>query len=277
MKTIIITGVSSGIGKALIHHFTKKGERVIGISRNREKLDHVLDELNEAYPNHHTVMMTCDFSSFRDMKRTVENIKEGYKDGIDVLINNAAIVPKAKKFTVDDFEMQFQVNHLAVAYFIESLKDLVIKKSGRVITTSSDAHKRARFVSTDLEALSKYHSFRSYCRTKLYNVLYTLYLRKIHQKDAITFYAVHPGRVKTEIGTKDTSLLYKIFWKIFTRKGFYPEEVVATYDYLVYEMNIPNDAYFYQSAPLSMSDAARDEINQSFLYEETKKLIHPYL
>lgn len=277
MKTIIITGVTSGIGKALIHHFTKKGEQVIGISRNRAKLNGILEELNQAYPNHHTVMMTCDFSSFRDMKRTVENIKEAYMDGIDILINNAAIVPKAKKFTDDDFEMQFQVNHLAVAFFTESLKDFIMKRSGRVITTSSDAHKRARFVSTDLEALSKYHSFRSYCRTKLYNVLYTLYLREVHKADPIAFYAVHPGRVKTEIGTKDTSLLYKVFWKIFTRKGFYPEEVVGTYDYLVYDNHIPDAAYFYQSAPLSMSDAARDQINQSFLYEETKKFISPYL
>ncbi|MFP4286904.1 MAG: SDR family NAD(P)-dependent oxidoreductase [Candidatus Izemoplasmataceae bacterium] len=277
MKTIIITGVSSGIGKALITHFTQKGERVIGISRNREKLNNVLNVLDETYPNHHTSMMTCDFSSFRDMKRTVENIKTMFKEGIDILINNAAIVPKDKKFTVDDFEMQFQVNHLAVAYFTESLKDLIIKKSGRVITTSSDAHKRARFDATDLEALSKYHSFRSYCRTKLYNVLYTNYLKTLHENENITFLAVHPGRVKTEIGTKDTAFIYKVFWKFFTRKGFLPNEVVGTYDYLVYENQLPDASYFYQSKPLSISEAAEDEINQSFLYEETRKLIKPYL
>ncbi|MFW5865017.1 MAG: SDR family NAD(P)-dependent oxidoreductase [Candidatus Izemoplasmataceae bacterium] len=277
MKTIIITGVSSGIGKALITHFTQKGERVIGISRNREKLNNVLNVLDETYPNHHTSMMTCDFSSFRDMKRTVENIKTMFKEGIDILINNAAIVPKDKKFTVDDFEMQFQVNHLAVAYFTESLKDLIIKKSGRVITTSSDAHKRARFDATDLEALSKYHSFRSYCRTKLYNVLYTNYLKTLHENENITFLAVHPGRVKTEIGTKDTAFIYKVFWKFFTRKGFLPNEVVGTYDYLVYENQLPDSNYFYQSKPLSISEAAEDEINQSFLYEETRKLIKPYL
>jgi NAD(P)-dependent dehydrogenase (short-subunit alcohol dehydrogenase family) len=277
MKTIIITGVTSGIGKALIHHFTKKNERVIGISRSREKLDMVLKELDETYLNHHTTMMTCDFSSFRDMKRTVSNILESFQDGIDVLINNAAIVPKEKKFTVDDFEMQFQVNHLAVAYFTESLKPLLLKKQGRVITTSSDAHKRARFVPTDLEAIAKYHSFRSYCRSKLYNLLYTLYLRNIHKDDPLTIVAVHPGRVKTEIGTKDTSFLYKVFWKLFTRKGFLPNEVVPTYDYLVYEAYLPSEAYYFQSKPLSMSPEALDEVNQAYLYEETMKLINPYL
>ncbi|MFH5882044.1 SDR family NAD(P)-dependent oxidoreductase [Liberiplasma polymorphum] len=276
-KTIVITGVTSGIGKALIHHFASKNEHVIGISRNKEKLDLVLQELNEKYPNHQVKMMTCDFSSFRDMQRTTQNLQNLYKDGIDILINNAAIVTKAKKFTIDDYEMQYQVNHLAVAYFTIRLKELIIKKNGRVITTSSDAHKRANFAEQDLQAIKKYHPFRSYCRTKLYNIIFTLYIDKVYDDSTINFYAVHPGRVRTEIGTKDTSVLYALFWKWFTKNGFEPEEVVSTYDMLVYDKVIENENYFYQNKPLDIKAIAYDLNYQEILWEETMKAIFPYL
>ena len=276
-KTIIITGVTSGIGKALIHHFTQNNERVIGISRNSERLDNLLSELNASYPNHHTQMMTCDFTSFRDMQRTILKLQAQFQEGIDILINNAAIVPKAKTFTIDGFETQYQVNHLAVAYFTVMLKELIMKKHGRVITTSSDAHKRAGFDALDLEATKRYHPFRSYCRSKLYNIIFTLYAAGVYEKEPIDFYAVHPGRVKTEIGTKDTSTLYALFWKWFTRKGFEPEEVVPTYDKLVYQDTIEEAHYFYQEKPLSIKPIALDLVVQELLWEETMKALDPYL
>lgn len=268
-KTIVITGMTSGVGKALTEHFAKKQENLIGVARNKERLKTVKDEIKAKY-NVEIKTITADLSSFDAMQKALKAIRESCQEGIDVLINNAAIVPQKKKLTEDGFELQYQVNHLAPAYFTLELYPLLKQKNGTVITTGSDAHQRARFDADDIEAIKHYSAFRSYCRTKLYNLMFNLALKSRSEFKGVNFYTVHPGRVKTEIGTKDTSLVYKIFWKLFTRKGFKPEETVETYDFLVYQKNHPAPYFYLRKAHNYLLEA--DDFNkQTLLYEKTLK------
>jgi NAD(P)-dependent dehydrogenase (short-subunit alcohol dehydrogenase family) len=251
-KRIVLTGMTSGIGKALVYQLVQDGYEVIGIARNEARLNGVADDLKDApgifYP------VVADFMSFSAVQEAVNKIYQRFSNGFDVLINNAALVPKPKMVTEDGFEAQYQVNHLMPVYLIESLLPLLKKADGMVITTSSDAHKRAKFDPDDLEGLKKYHSVRSYCRTKLYNVMMTNYYND--KNDAMPFYAVHPGRVKTEIGTKNTSKLYAFLWRLFTRKGFKPEATVPTYMYLI-KMR-PTPGYYYLEKPLDIKKEAEN-------------------
>lgn len=274
-KIIVITGMTSGIGKALAEHFVNKGETVIGVSRNEKRLSDFKTYIKSKYQVDMETL-TADFTSFDAMTKAINHLKLTYSKGIDVLINNAAIVPKKKKYTEDGFESQYQVNHLAVAYFTLELLDLIKLKKGYVITTGSDAHARAKFDPDDIESTVRFHPFRSYCRTKLYNLMFNLALRRKYQNSHLHFYTVHPGRVKTEIGTKDTSLLYKLFWKFFTRNGFKPEETIGTYDFLVYQKNHPA-AYFYLRKAHNYLLIADREDYQDILYEKTLKDLKPWL
>lgn len=273
MMTIVITGVTSGIGKSLMGFFLDKGERVIGIGRSKERLI----KLERAYKEQgykHYDLVKADFARLTDIDEAVVYIKKRYKHGIDVLINNAAIVPQKKHITEDGHEMQFQVNHLAVVKLTHGLLPLIQMVSGMVITTSSNAHRPAKFVLNDLEATRRYGLLRSYARTKLYNILFTRAMNTyVYPKTGVYNYAVHPGLVKTEIGTKDTSRLYAWFWRMFTKRGISPDDAVSTYQYLVYDHERDEACYFYQCVPEKMSKQAASDVNRDALWQATNQLL----
>jgi NAD(P)-dependent dehydrogenase (short-subunit alcohol dehydrogenase family) len=272
MKTIVITGVTSGIGKALVKHFLKKDAHVIGISRNNEKLLKLESELkHEGLKNFDFVK--ADFSILSDIDEACKVLNRKL-DHIDVLINNAAIVPQKKSITVDGFETQFQVNHLAVVKLTHGLLSLLRKKKGIVITTSSNAHRGAKFSKDNLQTIKHYSLIRSYQRSKLYNILFTRAFNEyVFRKIGIYAYAVHPGLVKTEIGTKDTSKFSAFMWKLFTKRGIEPEEAIETYDYLIYKHGLSSDFYFVRSTPENPSIAALSDENRDYLWQVTNEML----
>ena len=277
MRTIVITGATSGVGRALVYAFAKLGDAVIAIGRNEDRLNELLTSLNEAYKTHHVKILTADFASLQAIADAIKTLESSMAtEGIDALIHNAAIVPRKKKRTKDGFELQYQVNHLAVVFLTLKLRALVEKRHGTVIITGSQAHQRARFDDNDLQAIKRYHPFRSYCRTKLYNLMFTHFARRRLSNNTIRYVCVHPGRVKTEIGTKDTTKLYALFWKFFTRKGAHPDETVPTYLKLVKAKAIP-EPYYYLGKPLKGKPLAEDAKKQAKLFQTALKELKAYL
>ncbi|WP_409292825.1 2,4-dienoyl-CoA reductase [Peribacillus sp. SCS-37] len=86
-KTVIITGGSSGIGKAMAKKFLAEGANVVITGRNKDKLDHASEELNQLTGRFLTVEM--DVRNPEDINRTIEETKTRF-GGFDTLINNAA-------------------------------------------------------------------------------------------------------------------------------------------------------------------------------------------
>ncbi len=273
MKTLVITGITSGIGKALFYDLAKQNHRLIGLGRNEAKLSEIKRDL-KAY-NIETVL--GDLADFKALKGAVQKIKTLCPQGIDVLINNAAIVPSKKMMTTDGFEMQYQVNHLSVVYLTEALLPLLTKKAGRIITTASNAHKRAKFNHSDIDATKRYHPLRSYMRTKLYNIMYTNYLNQNLLKDKpVHAYAVHPGLVKTEIGTKSASKLHAFVWRLFTKRGITPEAALSSYKRLIDEKTSPKALYYYKAQPENYKSSIDDVANLEALYEKTRLDLNPF-
>ncbi|MFW5894974.1 MAG: SDR family NAD(P)-dependent oxidoreductase [Bacillota bacterium] len=270
-KRIVITGVTSGIGKALFHYFLDHGEYVIGIARDPERIK----TLKAGIDHNEYALYQSDFANLSDVENTIRTIQEEFKDGIDVLINNAAIVPRKKIITEDGHELQFQVNHLAVVLMTHGLFPLLKKRQGRIITTGSDAHQKASFDPDDLEATKRYHALRSYARTKLYNLMFTLGFNALYGKKAgVEAFCIHPGRVRTEIGTKHTSRFYAFMWRLFTRKGLEPFRTVHTYGLLVYEKNVGTEnPYYYQGEPHGHSPLANDQDKVNTLMKKTLEML----
>ncbi len=266
MKRILVTGVTSGIGEALLRHYVNQGHFVIGIARNQKKIDALSKSIKEA----NYKIYRADFSALKSVRSLSEKIHEAYGDGLDILINNAGLVSSGKTFTEDGFELQYQVNHLSGVLLTLNLSPLLMKRNGRVIMTGSDAHKKARFEREDIEALTHYHAIRSYARTKLYNLMFAHWLNASPKTPHC--YVVSPGRVKTPIGTKDTSVFHATFWKLFTYFGKGPEKVIKTYDYLIKTPSSELTATYYHDAKVhEESPLAQHQSNIDALMDKTLK------
>lgn len=105
-KVAVVTGASSGIGRAFAHALAGRGARVFGLARREEKLEDVRGELGERF---HPVV--CDVSQEDDVQTAFETIRrEGGR--IDVLINNAGLgrFGKIEELPVEDWDVQVATN-----------------------------------------------------------------------------------------------------------------------------------------------------------------------
>ena len=84
-KTALITGATSGIGRATAHEFAKHGINLILCGRRQERLDiveHALEKLTDV------VTLNFDVRDKMEVKKAISSIPKGFKQ-IDILINNA--------------------------------------------------------------------------------------------------------------------------------------------------------------------------------------------
>lgn len=148
-KTILVTGASSGIGRAAAIECSKMGAQVIITARNESKLSQTLDELQG---NGHK-MIICDLNNEDDIDRMVETLPE-----IQGLINNAGFTKTLTMQFInsDDFKSIMQVNTVAPVIVLQKLfKKKKLKKGASVVFTSSLAGMGKCSVGNALYAASK--------------------------------------------------------------------------------------------------------------------------
>ena len=213
-KKIILTGATSGIGKALALKLIEEGHVVYATGRSLDKLK----ALKEEARSERLIPVKMDFTSFKDINTALKKLLTPAFN-VDILINNAAATSAKKIITEDGFEMQIQVNHLVPVYLITQLMPYLKASKGMVITVASNAHKRTTFKYKALKDETMYRIFKRYQETKLYNLMMTMYFKRAYAQSGVDFYAIHPGLVKTDLGSKNASKIVDIAWKIFNRRG----------------------------------------------------------
>ncbi|GAB3416141.1 SDR family oxidoreductase [Massilia agilis] len=110
-KTAVVTGASSGIGRAIVEKFVAEGAKVFAFARNAE----ALKSLEAAYPGQ-VVAITGDVTRQADLRQLVESVLK-QTDAIDILVPNAGIarVVGFDDSTAEAFSEQFSVNLFGAA------------------------------------------------------------------------------------------------------------------------------------------------------------------
>ena len=138
-KVVLITGASSGIGRESAIEFAKLGANVILVSRTKEKLEQVADELKKF--NVTILVCQCDVSKKDQVKEMSKTVLEKF-DSVDILINNAgfAIYGSVYDLSIDDIESQMETNYFGMVYCIKYfLPSMLDKKSGHIVNVASVA------------------------------------------------------------------------------------------------------------------------------------------
>ena len=198
-KVCIVTGANSGIGKAICVGLARMGATTVMACRDKERGENALLDIRGETGGATLDLMELDLAKFASVRAFAEAFKTKY-DRLDVLVNNAAIVPTRRMITDDGNELQFQVNHLSPFLLTHLLLDrLKASAPSRIVNVSSTVHHNARINFDDIQGEHRYSGLRAYGQSKLANVLFTKELARRLDGTGVTVNALHPGGVRTRI------------------------------------------------------------------------------
>jgi NAD(P)-dependent dehydrogenase (short-subunit alcohol dehydrogenase family) len=195
-STIVVTGGSSGVGLAAAKQFAARGDEVVLVGRNPQRLAEAVDQVRQA-GGREPAGFRADFESFAEVRALADQLLAGYQR-IDVLANNAGGMVGEYRRTADGYEATMQGNHLAPFLLTKLL--LPRLDGARVVNTASRAHVQGRPDPADLPGEQrKYNPWQAYGASKAANILFAA--EAARRWPEVTSVSFHPGVVRTNFGT----------------------------------------------------------------------------
>jgi 3-hydroxy acid dehydrogenase/malonic semialdehyde reductase len=186
MKTVLITGATSGIGRATARHFAKNDFKLIICGRREERLAELEDELS-SFTKVHT--LSFDVRDNDAVKNAVASVPQEFAS-IDILINNAGNahgLDPIEKGDTDDWDAMIDINVKGLLYVSRAvIPGMTARRSGHIINIGSIAGKEV------------YPNGNVYCATKHAVDALNQGMRMDLNQYGIRVGAINPGAVNTE-------------------------------------------------------------------------------
>lgn len=212
-KTALITGATSGIGKAIAYEFAKHGIDLVLCGRRKERLDQIKNDL-QSLTNVHT--LNFDVRNKVETLKALDSLPKDFKR-IDVLINNAGNahgLDPIQSGSLEDWDAMIDINVKGLLYMSKSIiPQMVERKSGHIINIGSSAGREL------------YPKGNVYCASKSAVLSITEGMRIDLNPFGIKVCAINPGLVQTEFskvrfkGDAIADTIYKGF------KALQPEDI----------------------------------------------------
>ncbi|GII77176.1 short-chain dehydrogenase [Sphaerisporangium rufum] len=198
---MLVTGANSGIGFETARVLAARGATVVLAGRDQARLSTAVTRLRDAAPDAKAAPLTLDLASLASVRAAAAEFHHRW-DRLDLLINNAGLMIPPYGRTSDGFESQFGVNHLGHFALTGLLLDRLLGTPGsRIVTVSSNGHRRGTIDFDDLHAERRYRPMAAYAQSKLANLLFTYELQDRLAANRATTIAVaaHPGAARTRL------------------------------------------------------------------------------
>jgi NADP-dependent 3-hydroxy acid dehydrogenase YdfG len=138
---VLITGASSGIGRACCYEFASKGANLIILARREKKLQEITKEVQDKYKVN-VIAKACDVRNYEQVKECIETLPVEWKN-IDVLINNAGLARGLEKIqdgVIEKWEEMIDTNIKGLLYVTRCVLPYMIKRNyGDIINIGSIA------------------------------------------------------------------------------------------------------------------------------------------
>lgn len=226
-KIVLITGATSGIGKACAIKFAQNNYYLIITGRRKEILNKLADDLVRKYKIE-VLPLNFDIRDKKSVQTNIDSLPDSWKK-IDVLINNAGLAVGLNSIQdgiIDDWERMIDTNIKGLLYVSRVVMPLMIKnKKGHIINIGSIAGKET------------YPKGNVYCATKHAVDSLTKAMRIDLLKHKIKVTQISPGAVETEFsvvrfkGDKETA--DKVY------KNFYPLKAEDVAEVVYYVTTLP--------------------------------------
>ncbi len=267
-KVYMVTGATSGIGKALATQLAKTGEIVVMVGRDLERGNAVQQEISRKTQNWNVDLQLCDLSNMSSVHNLASVVKLKYNK-IDALVNNAGLYTRKRETTVDGYEKMFAANHLGPFLLTNLLLDAIVASgSGRILNVTAPSTTELSF--DDLQGERKFSSLTSFGATKMANLLFTLELARRLEGSNVTVNAIHPGLVRSGLMKQAVAPIRWITRLISST----PEKAVTDMVQLVTAPDYENVSgkFFHHGKEIEIPAYAGNRENQQRLWEVSEKL-----
>jgi len=212
-RTVLLTGGTSGIGRAAARELGAAGATVLLVGRDAARGEAAAEAVRDAGGD--GTFMQYDLASqsaVRDLAATVER----RVDSLDALVNNAAVAPGDRGVTPTGIPTAVAVNHLAPYLLTRQLAPLLLDSApSRVAITASAVHERADLDPDGPDLLGEHEGLEGYARTKLMNLLFVFELADRLRGTGVTATALHPGFVPSSGLYRDSALHVRALMRLF--------------------------------------------------------------
>ncbi len=185
-KTALITGATSGIGRATAKLFAENNFNLVLCGRRQDRLDALKKELGELTP---VLTLNFDVRNKQEVKNQIGSLPAEFSN-IDILVNNAGNahgLDSIEEGSLDDWDAMIDINVKGLLYVSKAvLPNMVAKKAGHIINIGSTAGKEV------------YPKGNVYCASKYAVDAINQGMRIDLNKYGIRVGAVNPGLVETE-------------------------------------------------------------------------------
>lgn len=275
-KVCLITGATSGIGRAASNALAEMGMSLILVGRNEGRAQAVLRQIREGIGNRNVEFIRADLSSQREVRELAEKIRSRH-ERLDIMINNAGARFSEYLESVDGIELTFATNHLGAFLLTIHLLEL-LKRSpeARIVTVSSGAH---HGVSNEFKTNWQPESYDrriAYGQSKLANVMFTYELARLLAGTCVTANAFDPGGVATNLGRNNGLLAWMRHLVYYARKGelLSPKQGADTLVYLATSPEVEGvtGQLFFKRKPVRSSEASYDLTAARLLWEMSERM-----
>jgi len=272
-KIVVVTGASSGIGKASAAGIAALGAHTVLVSRTEKRGRKAMDEIARRTPGAELDLLVADLSTISAVRGLADEFRSRY-DRLDVLFNNAGILTARRKVTADGFEEQFFVNYLSY-YLLTGLLFETLRASApsRVINMTSSSHSSGTIDFHDPQMTRNYRGWQQYANTKLMSMVFTYALAQRIEGTGVTANCLHPGVIHTNLLRNFSSILNLLFHALqrFFKK---PEDGAETPVYLAASPEVEgvSGKYFRYCRPMDTTAESNDRNVQEQLWAESERL-----
>jgi NAD(P)-dependent dehydrogenase (short-subunit alcohol dehydrogenase family) len=281
-KTVVITGATTGLGRATALQLAQKAAFVVIIVRSNTKANEVIKEIKKEGGKGQFII--SDLSLMKDTKEAAESITKVI-DRLDVLINNAgAYFPKYRE-TSEGFESTLALNYLSpfllTHHLIKQMEQTASEHGeARIINISSTMHKRPINWDDLNYKETTYNSSSAYEQSKHLLTSFTYYLSRKLKETGITVNCIHPGFVKTALAQSGFPFPMNVIVPIVGLLiGETPEQAADTPVWLALSNEVKgiNGEYIHHRKVKKSWPPTRDEDAQTRLYNVTQSMLGKWL
>lgn len=249
MKTVFITGATSGIGRATARAFAKNNFKIIICGRREDRLAELQDELSQRTEVH---TLLFDVRNKKAVQESIASLPEGFAD-IDILINNAGNahgLDPIQKGAIEDWDSMIDINVKGLLYVSKAIiPKMIERRKGHIINIGSTAAKEV------------YPNGNVYCGTKHAVDAINQGMRMDLNPYGIRVGAIHPGMVETEFSEVrfkgDTERASNVY------KGFEPLQPEDIADIIVFVTTRPYHVNIADLMVMSTAQASSTIVNRA--------------